>query len=174
MSAHFLCRTTSLQSFPPETSIANSISQYFLLYGQERTRSIYVFSLRFLSGICFGNGFHLCGGDAEPGLICAFYLNSMSTWLSMKQRQIILGVKKALPLLSSIGRHEFDCSSIMYVVFRDVSVGCSMHHFGPDRSISATTGWIVMKLCTDILSAVLTYYTCKTNHIPLSLSRTLC
>lgn len=43
-----------------------------------------MFSLWFLLGICFGEGFHLCGRDTEPGLIRAFYLNSMGTRLSMK------------------------------------------------------------------------------------------
>lgn len=51
--------------------------------------SIDMFSLELLLGICFGEGFHLCGGNTEPGLICAYYLNSISTQESMNLGQTL-------------------------------------------------------------------------------------
>ena len=126
MPAHFLCHTKSWQQFLYETSIAQSISKYFPLNGQEKYWSIYMFLLWLLLGICFGDSFHLCVGNTDSSLICAFYLNSMSTKLSMKQSQTLHSLeKKGRNNLQSIGKHESDIG-IIHMLFFTTPVALGM------------------------------------------------
>lgn len=79
---------------------------------------LHVFIMVSLGFFFSGDGFHLCDGDTQPGLICVLYPSSMGKQLSLKYSQALLSVMEDQCLLSSSRKHLFDLSIALFFIWK--------------------------------------------------------